>query len=81
MSSDFGGAVRAGAGVAVDDGMMMTGEGDGIGTTICVVDGATQSSGCTTVFPVIGSYEMMRTPDCAAHASSSFVSDGASVSP
>ncbi len=76
--------MRAGAGVAVADGMMITGEGDGSGTSICgatCVEGATQSSGCTTVFPVVASYEMMRTPDCAAHASSSAVSDVASVSP
>jgi hypothetical protein len=66
MSSDFGGAVRAGAGGALGAAL---GAGDGLaaGTVICGV-GATQSSGCTMASPVARSYSTMRTPDSRAHA-------------
>lgn len=71
MSSDFGGDVRAGASVGAADGAM-DGLAEGTGTTMTDAGtGATQSSGCTTVFPVVASYEMIRTPDCAAHDASS----------
>jgi hypothetical protein len=78
MSSDFGGDVRAGAGVAVDAGAGVV-DGVTIGTMIGVVTGATQSSGCTTAYPVVVSNEMTRTPDCAAHCASSSASAVVSV--
>ena len=80
ISSDFGGAVRAGAVVACTNGVG-AGVGDAIGTTTICGEGATQSRGCTIVSPVFGSNEMMRTPDCAAHASSVSESVGSSLRP
>jgi len=41
--------------------------------------GAIQSSGCTTVAPVLSSYSTMRTPDSRAHASRLSWSVGVSV--
>ena len=69
MSSDFGGAVRAGAGEVL-------GAGDAVGAAVAagtvvftiVGVGAFQSSGCTMASPVLSSYEMIRTPDSRAHA-------------
>jgi hypothetical protein len=42
--------------------------GAGAGTVTGRGAGGCQSSGCTNVSPVTASYEMMRTPDSAAHA-------------
>ena len=66
ISSDFGGAVRAGAGVPFGATL---GAGDAVadGTVTCVV-GVTQSSGCTIASPVAASYSMTRTPESRAHA-------------
>jgi hypothetical protein len=64
MSSDFGGAVRAGAGVALG-AAVGAGADVAAGTVTCGV-GVTQSRGWTIVSPVTRSYETMRTPDSRA---------------
>ena len=57
------------------------GDAETVGTTITGVRGAaTQSIGWTTVTPVSESYEMTRTFDSAAHASSVAASVGVIVS-
>lgn len=66
-------AVALGAAVAV--GAFFTGAADA--TT--AGGGAIQSSGCTTVSPVLSSYSTMRTPDSRAHASRLSWSVGVSV--
>jgi hypothetical protein len=55
MSSDFGGAVRAGADVplgAVLGAALGAGDGLAAGTVTCGVVGVTQSSGCTIASPL-----------------------------
>jgi hypothetical protein len=75
ISSDFGGAVRAGAGVPFGAAL---GAGDVVaaGTDTGRV-GVTQSSGCTIASPVAGSYSITRTPESRAHACSVASSVGA----
>ena len=72
--------MRVGAIVGAADGAE-DGDADGatLGTTVGVA-GATQSIGWTTVRPLVGSCEMMRTLACAAHDSSSAASPADSVS-
>jgi hypothetical protein len=82
MSSDIGGAVRAGAGMVLTAGAAV-GAAVAVGgvtpfPTITGV-GAVQSSGCTTVSPVLSSYWMIRTPDSRAHAFRLSWSTGVSV--
>jgi len=79
MRSLFGGGVRDGAGVALVCGR---GDGDDVVSTCVVVTcaaGATQSIGCTTAAPVVGSYSMTRTPDAVAQSSRPFASAPPSV--
>ena len=80
MSSDFGGAVRAGPVVAIG-AVVGAALGCGVGAvTFTTGVGVTQSSGCTIASPVVESNEMTRTPACSAHAASSSLSFGESVS-
>ena len=70
-SSDIGGAVRVGAGTVLCAGLAV-GAVVGAGAVplpLITGLGAFQSSGCTTVSPVVPSYWMIRTPDSRAHAS------------
>jgi len=80
--SDIGGAVRAGAGVALCTGTV-AGFTVAAGCAVLVAPlagvGARQSRGCTIASPVLSLYSMIRTPDSRAHAASVASSVGISV--
>ena len=82
MSSDIGGAVRAGPGTVLCTGAAVgLAEAGGAVTAFPATTGlgAFQSSGCTTVSPVLSSYWMIRTPDSRAQALRLSWSTGVSV--